>query len=142
MSTRIQTPALAVVDERQGAAMIDTRELRRTFRSRRGEVVAVDGVDLHVAAGEVFGFLGPNGAGKTTTLRMLATLLTPTGGEARVAGCDLRREPQRVRERIGYVAQGGGTDPAVSGRAELILQGRLYGLGRAEAERRSAALLA
>jgi ABC-2 type transport system ATP-binding protein len=96
--------------------MIETRGLRRTFRRRSGEVVAVAGVDLRVEAGEVFGFLGPNGAGKTTTLRMLATLLSPTGGEARVAGCDLRRQPRLVRERIGYVAQGGGTDPAISAR--------------------------
>jgi ABC-2 type transport system ATP-binding protein len=121
--------------------MIDTRGLRRTFRSRRGDVVAVAGVDLHVAAGEVFGFLGPNGAGKTTTLRMLATLLTPTGGAALVAGCDLRREPARVRERIGYVGQGGSTDPSLSAREELVLQGRLYGLSKAEAQRRTAELL-
>ena len=126
---------------RAATAMIDTRGLRRTFRSRRGEVVAVAGVDLHVAAGEVFGFLGPNGAGKTTTLRMLATLLAPTGGEATVAGCDLRREPARVRERIGYVAQGGGTDPALSAREELVLQGRLYGLSKHEAQRRTVDLL-
>ena len=122
--------------------MIETRGLRRTFRSRRSEVVAVDGVDLRVEAGEVFGFLGPNGAGKTTTLRMLATLLPPTGGDAWVAGCDLRREPGRVRERIGYVAQGGATDPTVRGRDELVLQGRLYGLSKAEAQRRTSELLA
>ncbi len=80
-------------------AMIETRGLRRTFTFRRGDVEAVAGVDLRVEAGEIFGFLGPNGAGKTTTLRMLATLLPPTGGDATVAGCDLRREPQRVRAR-------------------------------------------
>ena len=91
--------------------MIETHGLRRTFQSRAGTVEAVAGVDLHVEAGEVFGFLGPNGAGKTTTLRMLSTLLPPTGGEATVAGCDLRREPKKVRERIGYVGQLGGTDP-------------------------------
>jgi len=125
----------------QVTAMIETHGLRRTFRSRRGEVVAVAGVDLRVAAGEVFGFLGPNGAGKTTTLRMLATLLPPTGGEATVAGCDLRRAPGRVRERIGYVAQGGSTDPALSARAELVLQGRLYGLSKGDAQRRTAELL-
>lgn len=122
--------------------MIETRGLRRTFHSRRSEVVAVDGVDLCVEAGEVFGFLGPNGAGKTTTLRMLATLLPPTGGDAWVAGCDLRREPGRVRERIGYVAQGGATDPTVHGRDELVLQGRLYGLSKLEAQRRTSELLA
>src|ERR671935_3071351 len=91
--------------------IIETHDLRRTFRSRKTEVEAVRGVDLAVGAGEIFGFLGPNGAGKTTTLRMLATLLTPTSGEAIVAGADLRREPQLVRERIGYVPQGGSIDP-------------------------------
>src|SRR5581483_11007875 len=72
---------------------------------------------------------------------MLATLLPPTGGEATVAGCDLRRAPARVRERIGYVAQGGSTDPALSARAELVLQGRLYGLSKGDAQRRTAELL-
>ena len=66
--------------------MIETRGLRRVFKTRRGDVEAVAGVDLRIAAGEIFGFLGPNGAGKTTTLRMLATLLPPSGGDATVAG--------------------------------------------------------
>ncbi|MGI8855874.1 MAG: ATP-binding cassette domain-containing protein [Thermomicrobiales bacterium] len=122
--------------------MIETHDLRHTFKSRRGDVEAVAGVDLRVETGELFGFLGPNGAGKTTTLRMLATLLPTTGGNAMVAGCDLRREPQRVRERIGYVGQRGGTDPAVTGRTELIFQGRLYGMSAATAKRRAAELLA
>ena len=103
--------------------MIETRGLRRTFKSRQGTVEAVAGVDLRVVAGEVFGFLGPNGAGKTTTLRMLSTLLPPSGGEATVAGCDLRREPGQVRERIGYVGQRGGTDPQVSGRQRAGVPG-------------------
>jgi ABC-2 type transport system ATP-binding protein len=121
--------------------MIETRGLRRVFKSRRGDVEAVAGVDLRIQAGEIFGFLGPNGAGKTTTLRMLATLLPPSGGDATVAGCDLRREPQRVRERIGYVGQAGGTDPQITGRRELVFQGRLYGLTRAESTRRAAELI-
>jgi ABC-2 type transport system ATP-binding protein len=121
---------------------IETRALRRTFRSRRQTVEAVAGVDLHVRAGEVFGFLGPNGAGKTTTLRLLATLLPPSGGTATVAGADLRREPGRVRERIGYVGQRGGVDPQVTGRAELVFQGRLHGLGARPAAARAAELLA
>src|SRR3954454_5006262 len=121
--------------------MIATRDLRRTFKSRKSEVEAVRGVDLSVAAGEIFGFLGPNGAGKTTTLRMLATLLPPTSGTATVAGADLAREPQRVRERIGYVPQGGSTDPAMTGRGELVIQGRLYGMGRRDAERRADEIL-
>src|SRR4030088_1320370 len=106
--------------------MIETHGLRRPFRSRAGPVEAVAGVSLRVEAGEVFGFLGPNGAGKTTTLRMLSTLLPPSGGEATVAGCDLLREPRKVRERIGYVGQRGGTDPNFTGRLELEFQARVY----------------
>jgi ABC-2 type transport system ATP-binding protein len=122
-------------------AVIETRGLRRVFKTRGGSVEAVAGVELRVESGEVFGFLGPNGAGKTTTLRMLATLLTPSGGEATVAGYDLRKEPQHVREQIGYVGQRGGSDQAVSGRDELVFQGRLYGMRKAEAQRRAAELL-
>jgi ABC-2 type transport system ATP-binding protein len=122
--------------------MIETHALRRTFKSRAGLVEAVKGIDLRVEAGEVFGFLGPNGAGKTTTLRMLSTLLPPSGGEATVAGCDLLREPRKVRERIGYVGQRGGSDPGVTGRLELEFQARLYGASRAEARKRTVELLA
>ncbi len=122
--------------------MIATHELVRTFKTRKSVVEAVRGVDLEVGAGEIFGFLGPNGAGKTTTLRMLATLLTPTSGEATIAGADLRREPGAVRERIGYVPQGGSTDPAETGRGELVIQGRLYGMDKASAQRRAAEILA
>src|SRR5438093_2475957 len=121
---------------------IGTTDLRRTFKTRGDSVEAVAGVDLHVETGEIFGFLGPNGAGKTTTLRMLATLITPTAGEATVAGADLRTEPQEVRRRIGYVPQGGSTDPAETGRGELILQGRLYGLSASAAKTRAAEVLA
>ena len=122
--------------------MIETRDLRRTFKSRKREVEAVRGVDLTVGTEEIFGFLGPNGAGKTTTLRMLATLLAPTAGEATIAGADLWRESQRVRERIGYVPQGGSTDPSETGRGELVIQGRLYGMDRDAAKRRAADVLA
>ena len=122
--------------------MIDTRDLRRTFKTRGGSVDAVQGVDLRIGAGEIFGFLGPNGAGKTTTLRMLATLIVPTAGEATVAGADLRREPHLVRQRIGYVPQGGSTDPAETGRGELVIQGRLYGMSKNDATARAAEVLA
>ncbi len=122
--------------------MIHTHDLKKHFPARAGPVEAVRGIDLHVEAGQIFGFLGPNGAGKTTTLRMLATLITPTAGEAMVAGADLLTQPALVRERIGYVAQGGGSDPQESGRRELIIQGRLYGMARGEAEKRASALLA
>ena len=124
-----------------GGTVIATQDLVRTFKTRKSVVEAVRGVDLEVGAGEIFGFLGPNGAGKTTTLRMLATLLTPTSGEATIAGADLRREPQAVRERIGYVPQGGSTDPAETGRGELVIQGRLYGMDKASAQRRASEIL-
>ncbi|MGN9912004.1 ATP-binding cassette domain-containing protein [Phytohabitans sp. LJ34] len=121
--------------------MIETKGLRKSFRSRQGReakiVEAVRGVDLYVAEGEIFGFLGPNGAGKTTTLRMLATLIEPDGGEATIAGADLRRAPGEVRRRIGYVAQGGSTWDEVSAREELVLHARMYGIGKAEAQRRA-----
>jgi ABC-2 type transport system ATP-binding protein len=115
--------------------MIETTALRKSFKTRGGTVDAVRGVDLAVANGEIFGFLGPNGAGKTTTLRMLATLIEPDGGEATVAGADLRNDPGAVRRRIGYVAQGGSTWDEVSAREELVLQARLYGIAKAEAQR-------
>jgi ABC-2 type transport system ATP-binding protein len=122
-------------------AVIETHGLRRVFKSRQREVVAVAGVDLLVQAGEIFGFLGPNGAGKTTTLRMLATLMPPSGGTARVAGCELATEAARIRERIGYVGQAGGADREITGRTELVFQGRLYGMGVPQAQRRAAELI-
>ncbi|MFI7607113.1 ATP-binding cassette domain-containing protein [Micromonospora sp. NPDC049366] len=121
--------------------MIETRGLRKSFRSRAGRetktVDAVRGVNLEVAEGEIFGFLGPNGAGKTTTLRMLATLIEPDGGDATIAGADLRKAPGEVRRRIGYVAQGGSTWDESSAREELVLQARLYGISKVEAHRRA-----
>ncbi|MER7443193.1 ATP-binding cassette domain-containing protein [Micromonospora avicenniae] len=121
--------------------MIETRGLRKSFRSRAGRetktVEAVRGVDLTVTEGEIFGFLGPNGAGKTTTLRMLATLIEPDDGEAIIAGADLRKTPGEVRRRIGYVAQGGSTWDESTAREELVLQARLYGIGKAEAHQRA-----
>ena len=122
--------------------MIETRGLRKSFQSRRRRqtttVEAVRGVDLTVAEGEIFGFLGPNGAGKTTTLRMLATLLPPDGGEATIFGANLRTDPEGVRRRIGYVAQTGGSNNDVSAREELVMQARVYGIGKAEAQQRAA----
>jgi ABC-2 type transport system ATP-binding protein len=126
----------------QAEAVIETRGLRRVFRTRQREVEAVAGVDLEVRPGEIFGFLGPNGAGKTTTLRMLATLLPPSGGTARVAGCELATEPGRIRERIGYVGQAGGADREITGRTELLFQAHLYGMSTAQARKRAAELIA
>ena len=122
-------------------AVLQARDLRRSFARRHRVVEAVAGIDLSVEEGEIFGFLGPNGAGKTTTLRMLATLLPPTSGDATVAGFDLRRAPNRVRERIGYVGQQPGADASLTGRAELVFQGRLYRMSAGEARRRTDELL-
>jgi ABC-2 type transport system ATP-binding protein len=118
--------------------MIETRGLRKVYRTKKRRTVttvdAVRGIDLTVAEGEIFGFLGPNGAGKTTTLRMLATLLTPDGGAAVIAGADLLANPREVRRRIGYVAQSGSTWDEVSAREELALQARMYGASKADAK--------
>ena len=116
--------------------MIHARGLARTYRNRRGAVEAVRGVDLDVAEGEIVGFLGPNGAGKTTTLRMLTTLLTPTRGEATVAGADLLRQPSEVRRRIGYVAQSGSTGGEARAGEEVIDHALLYGETKAAARAR------
>ena len=97
-----------------------------------GDVRALDGVTFDVRAGEVFALLGPNGAGKTTTVKILTTLSRPTSGEARVAGLDVVREPGKVRQTIGVVAQRAGADPTATGRENLSLQGRFFGMsGRA-----------
>ncbi|MFK4082562.1 ATP-binding cassette domain-containing protein [Kribbella sp. NPDC020789] len=120
--------------------MIEARGLVRTFKTRRGPVQAVQGVDLAVADGEIVGFLGPNGAGKTTTLRMLATLIRPTSGVATVAGCDLAKDPVGVRRRIGYVPQSGSTLPEAIAGDEVVDHARLYGVPKAQAVARGQAL--
>jgi ABC-2 type transport system ATP-binding protein len=109
---------------------IVARGLARTYKTRKGPVEAVRGVDLDISEREIVGFLGPNGAGKTTTLRMLTTLIQPTAGEATVAGCDLRKDPVGVRRRIGYVAQGGSSAPEATIGEELVDHGMLYGMSR------------
>jgi len=117
---------------------IEARGLRRTFK---GGGEAVRGIDLSVAAGEVFGFLGPNGAGKTTTVRMLCTLLPPTAGSARVAGIDVLAQPATVRRRIGVALQEIGLDPLQTGRELLELQCGLYGISGSAARSRAQELL-
>ncbi len=102
---------------------------------------AVDGIDLEVAPGEIYGFLGPNGAGKSTTVLMLTTLLPPTAGSARVAGFDVAREGPQVRSAIGAALQEAALDPLLSGREHMRLQTSLHGLGKAEREERGGELL-
>jgi ABC-2 type transport system ATP-binding protein len=104
-----------------------------------GEVRALDGLDLDVRAGTVFGLLGPNGAGKSTTVKILTTLSRATAGAARVAGFDVAREPLQVRRAIGVVGQKHGCDLEATGRENLVLQGELYGM--ADSRRRADELL-
>ncbi|MGH8873830.1 MAG: ATP-binding cassette domain-containing protein [Acidimicrobiia bacterium] len=106
-------------------AIIEVLDLVKVYP---GEIRAVGGITFSVRPGEVFGFLGPNGAGKTTTIRMLITLLRPTSGQALIDGIDVQRRPEEVRSRIGYAAQFIGVDDDLTGRENLILQGRLQGL--------------
>ena len=103
---------------------------------------AVDGIDLAVATGEIYGFLGPNGAGKSTTVHMLTTLLPPTAGTARVAGYDIVREGPKVRAAIGAALQEAALDPLLTGREHLRLQTAMHGVPRAERARRGQELLA
>jgi ABC-2 type transport system ATP-binding protein len=119
-------------------ASISTEKLAREFE---GGIKAVDGVDLEVAEGEIYGFLGPNGAGKTTTVRMLVTLLEPTGGRAVVAGHDVMEDPAAVRRRIGVALQEAALDPLMTGRELIQLQATLHAMPREGGRRLSDALL-
>jgi ABC-2 type transport system ATP-binding protein len=116
---------------------IEAERLVRDFK----EVRAVDGIDLAVAEGEIYGFLGPNGAGKSTTVHMLTTLLPPTDGRARVAGFDVVKEGPKVRRAIGAALQEAALDPLLSGREHLRLQTALHGISKTERIRRSDELL-
>ncbi|HJM73313.1 MAG TPA: ATP-binding cassette domain-containing protein, partial [Acidimicrobiales bacterium] len=118
--------------------VIEASGLKRTF----GEVVAVEGIDLSVARGEIFGFLGPNGAGKSTTVRMLTTLLRPTGGTARIDGHDVEKSAAAVRRIIGVALQDASIDPLMTGNELMRLQAVLHGISRSESKNRGAELLA
>jgi ABC-2 type transport system ATP-binding protein len=131
LSEREQAPTASA------AAMVEVRALTRRF----GPVLAVERLTLDVPAASIFGLLGPNGAGKSTTIKMLATLLPPSEGSARVAGFDIIRRPVPVRRRIGYVPQLLSADGSLSGEENLVLTAKLYGIPRAErAERIQRAL--
>jgi sodium transport system ATP-binding protein len=111
--------------------MIEVRDLVKQYRAGGGKTVrAVDGVSFHVADGEMVGLLGGNGAGKTTTMRIVATLLTPTSGMARVAGHDVRTDPIGVRRSLGYVSATTGVADRLSPREVLDSSGRLHGIER------------
>ena len=120
---------------------IDAKGLTRAFGSGAAEVRAVRGLDLRVHPGELVAFLGPNGAGKSTSLRLLTTLLRPSGGTATVAGRDIRTEPAAVRRRIGYVGQLNSAGHNQRVREEIIMQGRFHGFRKDRAARRADTLL-
>jgi ABC-2 type transport system ATP-binding protein len=131
--------------EPNSGAMIETRDLRKTFvskkRGKSASIEAVKGITFSVARGEIFGLLGPNGAGKTTTMRMLSTLVSPTSGTALIGGQDLSGDQREIRKRIGYVSQVGGMQRESTGRENLLLQARLYGMSEASANARVNELL-
>ena len=108
---------------------------------RFGDLTAVDGIDLDVGEGEIFGFLGPNGAGKSTTVRMLVTLLKPSAGSASVAGFDVASQPNEVRRRIGVALQDAAIDPLMTGNESLRLQAVMQGLGGRPGQQRAGELL-
>src|SRR5438309_3760831 len=116
---------------------IAVQDLRKRYKT----VQALDGVSFAVREGEVFGLLGPNGAGKSTAVRSLATLTRPDSGSATVAGEDVARHPNRVRRKIGYVAQDSGVDWEATGRENLLLQGRIHGMAGAQLRARVDELL-
>ena len=117
--------------------VIETRDLIRKF----GEIVAVDGINLSVSEGEVFGFLGPNGAGKSTAIRMLTTLLYPTSGEIYVSGFNVVTEAADVRKIIGVALQDAAIDPLMTANELIRLQAVLHGISRTEAKKRGGELL-
>lgn len=131
-----------MMDTEQGRQMgesnaVETADLTRRFK----EITAVDHINLRIPYGQIFGLLGPNGAGKSTTIKMLTTLLPPSSGTARVAGFDVVKSPAEVRRRIGYVPQMLSADGALTGKENLTLSAKLYGMGRSERKVRIAEAL-
>lgn len=127
----------STINTNQGEWAIEAEELVKTFGNHR----AVDGVNLKVGAGTIYGVLGPNGAGKTTTISMLATLLRPDEGSARIFGHDVVKESHMVRQLIGLTGQYASVDESLSANENLMIFSRLLGLGRTEAKRKTAELL-
>ena len=117
--------------------VIRTRKLRRTF----GDLIAVAGLDLEVHTGEIFGLVGPDGAGKTTTMRMLTGILPPTAGGAEVAGCDVARKPEELKDHIGYMSQRFGLYPDLSVAENIAFYADIYGVPRRELAARTERLL-
>ena len=122
-------------------AAIRTEDLRKTYKSSRGDVEAVRGIDLNVPHGEFFGLLGPNGAGKSTTIGMLTTLVQPTGGRAWVAGHDVTRDTVAVKRKIGVVTQNNTLDMQLTVAENLEFRSRFFGLSARAASKRASQLI-
>src|ERR687893_330024 len=129
-------PSMRTIEAGSGPA-ISVEGLVKSF----GDVRALDGVDLEAAPGTVLGLLGPNGAGKTTAVRVMATLLSPDAGTARVAGLDVVEDATALRQRIGLAGQYAAVDENLTGAENLVMVGRLYGFKRGAAKTRAAELL-
>src|SRR5918998_1956516 len=123
------------------ADRVNSIEVEGLVREFKKGPRAVDGIDLHVDPGEIYGFLGPNGAGKSTTVLMLTTLLPPDAGSARVAGYEVSKDGARVRENIGAALQEAALDPFLTAREHMRLQTALHGLPKAERRKRGDALI-
>ena len=137
--SRLMPISLALpAKDRPVHAAIVAQDLVKTYK---GGVRALDGLSLSIEPGTIFGLLGPNGAGKSTTVKILTTLTRQTSGAAYVIGFDVARQPERVRQAIGCVAQGSSLDPELTGRENLTLQGQLHGVSRGELRRRVSELL-
>jgi daunorubicin resistance ABC transporter ATP-binding subunit len=133
--------ATAAVEPGGPPVAVRAEGLRKTYSSARGEVKAVQGVDLDVTQGEFFGLLGPNGAGKSTTIGMLTTLVVPTAGRAEVCGLDVTKNAVEVKRRIGMVSQNNTLDNDLDAFENLEFRGRFFGMGRKDARRRADELL-
>src|SRR6201997_4308635 len=136
MTARATDPGSSMV-----TSAIRTEDLRKTYKSSRGDVQAVRGIDLDIPQGEFFGLLGPNGAGKSTTIGMLTTLVAPTGGRAWVAGHDVTRDTVAVKRRIGVVTQNNTLDMQLTVAENLEFRSRFFGLSARAASRRAGQLL-
>ena len=122
--------------------ILETKNLRKSFKTKNESVDSVKDLSISIQRGEIFGFIGPNGAGKTTSMRMLATLVKPSGGTAKIDGHDLTDEAHKVRKVIGYVSQNGGLDQYFTAKENLIFQAQLYGLTKSDATKRADELIA
>ncbi|MGH3166460.1 MAG: ATP-binding cassette domain-containing protein [Trebonia sp.] len=141
MSLAIEARGLVKTYPAPGSKSNGNTNGERKTKTKSDRIRALDGLDLSVPGGTIYGLLGPNGAGKTTAVKILTSLARPDSGQATVEGLDVLARPERAREVIGVVAQRSGADPMATGRENLVLQGHLHGLPTQDAKRRADELL-